>query len=594
MKRSRIVKAMLIGGCLGLLPLFSAVNTLGASAENEAVVLDSPIAAENDDAEQRAGSGEMKLNSSDLEMTKASSTQVVGLRFTNITVPRGSTITASWVQFRADEDNSRNTTLNINGQAANNASTFIDNDFNISSRARTENSVVWMPVPWEDEGAEGPDQRTPSLNLVLSEIINRPGWQSGNALAIIISGLGKRVADSFEGNHPPVLHIEYTSDGTTTTTTVPPTTTEPPTSTTAVPPPTSTTIPPTTTTVPPPPTSTTTTTTTIPPSGGSIPTGASYGFPNCFAVSRNIVDVPDRTSDAVWSVNAPPDNTTYDLRGVTVTNQPSSSYPFSYGRGNDGGDAALNTCVIGGNLRDDFGPINPGSPYTWRFVHDTYNAACVKGIGVNTHQVIGIDCRGIEDGFRPQEDQSGSTLTPNNAVFLLEDTYLDNVLDDCLENDYISEGVVLDSLWDGCVNGISERPSGDRCWVTPPDETLVVDHLLMGLRPIETEVGWGYGRLFKFAKCAADGQPRTHNNLVIKCSTFFVPDYREDGGTSGGAMDIPAGTTVDDSDCPNSPTTIVWLGGGNTYPGNLRGLPIRTVTTRAYWDNKVAAWHARH
>jgi hypothetical protein len=296
-------------------------------------------------------------------------------------------------------------------------------------------------------------------------------------------------------------------------------------------------------------------------------------------------------------VDAPPDNTTYDLRGVTVTNQPSSSYPFSYGRGNSGGDAALNTCTIGGTLRDDFGPINPGSPYTWRFVHDTYNASCMKHIGVNTHQVIGLVCRGIEDGFRPQEDQSGSTLTPNNARFLIEDSYLGNVLDDCLENDYISAGVVLDSLWDGCLNGLSERPSGDRCWVTPPDEELVVDHLLMRLRPMETEVGWGYGRLFKFAKCAESGQPRTHNNLVIRCSTFLVPDEREDGGPSGGAMDVPAGTTVDDSNCPSNPTTIIWLGAGSSYPGNLRGLPIRTLTGaagQAYWDSQVASWHARH
>ena len=98
----------------------------------------------------------------------------------------------------------------------------------------------------------------------------------------------------------------------------------------------------------------------------------------------------------------------------------------------------------------------------------------------------------------------------------------------------------------------------------------------------------GYGRLFKWEKCTQN----TANQLVVKCSTFLVPDARLDGGADG--MEIPAGTVVDDSACPNDPTTIVWLGGGSTYPGDLRGLPIRVVTDRGYWEAKVAAWKTRH
>ena len=43
--------------------------------------------------------------------------------------------------------------------------------------------------------------------------MNRPGWASGNALALIVtgSGTGKRTARSFNGNPAgaALLHVEY-------------------------------------------------------------------------------------------------------------------------------------------------------------------------------------------------------------------------------------------------------------------------------------------------------------------------------------------------------------------------------------------------
>jgi len=372
---------------------------------------------------------------------------------------------------------------------------------------------------------------------------------------------------------PPPTTTTTTTSTTTTSTTSTSTTSTSTTSTTA----------PTTST-----STTTTTSTTLPPPSAEPPTPADYGFPSCTGPGRTVVrPFPAGTTiTSRWRAEAPPANTTYDLTGVTSTAQPSSSYPFSFGTGNDGASAGYRTCFLGGRLADRFGDP-PG--IDWRTAHDTYNASCVKGVGREWYQILGTVCRGIQDGFRPQE----SGVNVNNTRFVISDTYVANVMDDCIENDYITAGVVLDSLWDGCHTGISERPSSDRCWVTPPGEQLIVDHLLLRLRPYQLDEGFGYGRLFKFVdNCAEDGQPRTHNDLVIRCSTFLVPDYRLDGGTDG--MQVPPGTTVDDSGCPDDPTTIVWLGGGNTYPGDLRGLPIRTVTDRGYWDAKAAEWLARH
>ena len=60
--------------------------------------------------------------------------------------------------------------------------------------------------------AEGPDQQTPDLASIISEITSSANsWNSGNALVIIISGSGVRVAHSYDGSpaQAPLLHVGY-------------------------------------------------------------------------------------------------------------------------------------------------------------------------------------------------------------------------------------------------------------------------------------------------------------------------------------------------------------------------------------------------
>lgn len=58
-------------------------------------------------------------------------------------------------------------------------------------------------------GVAGPAQRTSDLAAVVGEVVNRPGWASGNALALLITGTADRTAESLEGGTDPVLHIEW-------------------------------------------------------------------------------------------------------------------------------------------------------------------------------------------------------------------------------------------------------------------------------------------------------------------------------------------------------------------------------------------------
>ncbi len=67
-------------------------------------------------------------------------------------------------------------------------------------------------MAWNRVGERGALQQTTNLSSVLTEIFSAAnGWASGNPLVLVVTGSGKRVAESFEGGAAPVLHIEYTN-----------------------------------------------------------------------------------------------------------------------------------------------------------------------------------------------------------------------------------------------------------------------------------------------------------------------------------------------------------------------------------------------
>lgn len=170
------------------------------------------VTAGSDDAEQRPN-GAMSLGSADLEfMVEANVNQTVGLRFRAVSIPQGAVINNAYIQFQVDETQSEATNVTLRGQAADNAPTFTSASQNITTRVRTNVAVTWQPVAWTTIGTAGVNQRTPNLAAVLQEVVNRPGWASGNALVIIADGTGHRTAEAFEGlaAAAPLLVVEYT------------------------------------------------------------------------------------------------------------------------------------------------------------------------------------------------------------------------------------------------------------------------------------------------------------------------------------------------------------------------------------------------
>jgi hypothetical protein len=171
------------------------------------------VATGSDDAEQR-GSSSTDLSSTDLELVVDGNTlQVVGTRFAGLQVPRGATVTSAWVQFRTDEVSTGASALAIRAEAADNAPTYQAVAGNLTARAATTANVAWSPPAWNTVGETAAAQRTPDIAALVQAVVSRPGWASGNALALQFSGSGRRTAESFEGgaSFAPLLHVEYTT-----------------------------------------------------------------------------------------------------------------------------------------------------------------------------------------------------------------------------------------------------------------------------------------------------------------------------------------------------------------------------------------------
>lgn len=175
-----------------------------------ATTLEVRVSSDTDDAEERSN-GSMYLDSSDLELINDDNDQTVGIRFQNISVPKNATITKAYIQFKVDETGNANGELEIAGQAHNNPPNFSSTEGDITNRTPTSGSVSWMldgDNRWTSEDAL---KNTPELKSIVQEIVNRAGWISGQSMVFMISGSGKRVADSHDGSSSgaPLLHIEY-------------------------------------------------------------------------------------------------------------------------------------------------------------------------------------------------------------------------------------------------------------------------------------------------------------------------------------------------------------------------------------------------
>lgn len=142
-----------------------------------------PVAASADDAfESAAGAVSITTILGEVDVAD----EWLGWRFLNVTIPQGATIDDAKITFNFDGVARDEPDVTFFGEDTDNATAFTTDANNISGRARTTASVAWDdPQLGVNPGAGDDTRDTPDLKTIVQEIVNRAGWASGNALAIL-------------------------------------------------------------------------------------------------------------------------------------------------------------------------------------------------------------------------------------------------------------------------------------------------------------------------------------------------------------------------------------------------------------------------
>ena len=142
--------------------------------------------------------------------TVGSATAYFGFRFIDVRLPQGATIVSASLDLTIGGSDKNDAEGAWYGEDVDNASTFTTAASNISGRTATAASVAWTT---NDLGATGEVCTTPDLASLVQEIVDRPGWESGNALVLIYdhdSAVENLQVNSFEnGTGAAVLSIVY-------------------------------------------------------------------------------------------------------------------------------------------------------------------------------------------------------------------------------------------------------------------------------------------------------------------------------------------------------------------------------------------------
>jgi hypothetical protein len=167
---------------------------------------------------------------------------------------------------------------------------------------------------------------------------------------------------------------------------------------------------------------------------------------------------------------------------------------------------------------------------------------------------------------------------------------MSHIRDDCIENDHLQDGLIDDSLFDGCYVAFSARPSAEKiangrngsAHVWRIQNSLVRLEAMVG--PPEGSVdGLGHGGFFKWHRWDEPEQSFSPT-LALHGNVFMAERVGQVGAER---MGIPPGRLAS---CSNN--VMVWLGAGD-YPAPLPA--CFTVTKdRAVWDAAVADWKRRH
>jgi len=158
------------------------------------------IPVSSDDAEQENNAMD-DLEDDDLDAGWEGEAQdqnllTTGMRFRDMFIPKGAVIDSAYIYLASHEAKGVNDTakLTIYGEAADFAATYDLNTL-ITDRTYTAASVEWTVA---EEWAIYQIYQTPDIKDIIQEIIDRPGWEVGNPINLILTGEDQGLTDTLE------------------------------------------------------------------------------------------------------------------------------------------------------------------------------------------------------------------------------------------------------------------------------------------------------------------------------------------------------------------------------------------------------------
>jgi type IV pilus assembly protein PilY1 len=170
------------------------------------------VSASSDDVNQNNTA--LSSTSSTLWLGTASSTtsSYTGMRFTNLNIPPGATITSAHLEVFSSQSQWISISFNMAADDVGDSATFSTGNLP-SQRALTSqtvshsSNVQWLANTWYS---------LDEIAGVVQEVVARADWQSGNSLSLILQGtgsaFGRKFVTSFDGSpaNAPRLVITYT------------------------------------------------------------------------------------------------------------------------------------------------------------------------------------------------------------------------------------------------------------------------------------------------------------------------------------------------------------------------------------------------
>jgi hypothetical protein len=301
------------------------------------------------------------------------------------------------------------------------------------------------------------------------------------------------------------------------------------------------------------------------------PAVAAASAADCLRRSAKVVRLTGTRPDPLYVANPAPTQT-FDLRDANFVGYGRDGvYPIVIGNG----VPAEATCVVGGRVVGQ----QPRS-LTWREMITAYDGDALFQQGRGQINAVGLRADNVMDGYNPLPVGWNGEA----ATFELRDAHLSNIRDDCIENDGVMSGRIVDSLLDGCFTMLSERGGRN------PGSVMELDGVVGRLAPMPYDTGTngkpaapgsvvqgrGHASLFKWS-APGGGSGR----VAVSNSVFMVEQLSIDGPES---MALAPGAYEG--------VTLVWLGRG-PYPAPLPA-GVRVSRDRSEWERAKAGWLRRH